>query len=77
MRTAGDKFHENNQENWSRDWNLTKTSGWNRIRTRLSELDDGTVVYKVRFTVDGQRYSYRINAVDGSVVEMSTAEANH
>ena len=40
-----------------------------KVRARLSRLDDGTVVYKVRFTCDGQRYSYQIDALTGTVAD--------
>ena len=39
-----------------------------RIRARVSE-QDGAVVYKVRFTFDGQKYSYRIDALSGQVLD--------
>ena len=42
-----------------------------KVKSRVSQLDDGTVVYKVRFTYDGQKYSYQINAVTGEVVDKS------
>ena len=44
------------------------------VKSRVSQLDDGTVVYKVRFTYDGQRYFYQINALTGEVTDKS-AEA--
>lgn len=47
-----------------------------RIMAFASQLEDGTVVYKVRFTYDGTRYSYRINALTGEVVEKKTGEAS-
>ena len=40
-----------------------------KVQAHVSTMDDGTVVYKVRFTYNDQRYSYRINAVTGAVVE--------
>ena len=45
-----------------------------KVKSHVSQLDDGTVVYKVRFTCDGQRYSYQINALTGEVTDKS-AEA--
>ena len=30
------------------------------------------MVYKVKFTVDSQKYSYKINAVSGEIVDKST-----
>ena len=43
-----------------------------KVRARLSTLEDGTVVYKVKFTVDSQKYSYKIDAVSGNIVDKST-----
>ena len=43
-----------------------------KVKTRVSQLDDGTVIYKVGFTCDGTRYSYQINAVTGTVIDKST-----
>ena len=45
-----------------------------KVRAHVSQLEDGTVVYKVRFTCSGQRYSYRIDAISGAVVN-KTVEA--
>ena len=46
-----------------------------KVTSRVSKLDDGTVIYKVSFTYDGQRYSYQINAVSGDVIAKNTAAA--
>ena len=46
-----------------------------KVKARLSQLEDGTVVYKVSFTYNGQRYSYQINATTGTVVSESTEAA--
>ena len=43
-----------------------------RVNARVTQLDDGTVIYKVSFTCDGQKYSYQIDALSGAVVEKST-----
>ena len=43
-----------------------------RVKARLSQLDDGTVIYKVSFTCDGQKYSYQIDALSGAIVDRST-----
>jgi len=43
-----------------------------KVRSHVSQLDDGTVIYKVRFTCDGKRYSYQINATTGAVIDKST-----
>ena len=45
-----------------------------KIRARISETDDGTVVYKVKFTVGETKHSYSINALTGAIVD-HTAEA--
>ena len=42
-----------------------------KVKTHVSELDDGTVIYKVDFTCDGTRYSYQIDAVTGAVIDKS------
>ncbi len=46
-----------------------------KIRTRFSQSDDGTAVYKVRFTYDGKRYSYRIDATTGAVKDKTVEDA--
>ena len=47
-----------------------------KIKARVSQSDDGTVVYKVSFVKDGMKYSYRINAVSGEILEKTSTEAN-
>ena len=42
-----------------------------RIRSRVTKLDDGTVVYKVGITVGDKYYSYKINALTGEIAEKS------
>ena len=42
-----------------------------KVKTHVSQLDDGTVIYKVSFTCDGTRYSYQIDAVTGAVIDKS------
>ena len=42
-----------------------------KVRARVSQLEDGTVVYKVRFVCDGQRWSYQIDATTGAVTDKS------
>ena len=39
-----------------------------KVRARISD-SDGTAVYKVRFACDGQRYSYRIDALSGEILD--------
>ncbi len=46
-----------------------------KVKARLSQLDDGTVIYKVSFTCDGQKYSYQIGAVSGAIVDKSAEAA--
>ena len=46
-----------------------------KIRTRVSQLDDGTVVYKVGFTAGDKYYSYKINALTGAVAQRSEMSA--
>lgn len=43
-----------------------------KVMTRVSKLEDGTVVYKVHFTYNSQRYSYTINATSGEVSDKNT-----
>ena len=45
-----------------------------KVRSRVSTLEDGTVIYKVKFTYDNQKYTYQINAISGEVLDKS-AEA--
>ena len=46
-----------------------------KVKSHVSQLDDGTVVYKVSFTYDGQKYSYQIDAMTGKVLDKSTTDA--
>ena len=46
-----------------------------KVKARVTQLDDGTVIYKVKFTYDGQKYSYQINATTGAIVSKSTEAA--
>lgn len=43
-----------------------------KVRSRVSKLDDGTVIYKVRFSYNGMRYSYQIDATTGKVIDKSS-----
>ena len=47
-----------------------------KIRTRVSKLDDGTVVYKVGFVYGDKYYSYKINALTGAVADKSEKSAD-
>ena len=42
-----------------------------KIRSRVTKLEDGTVVYKVGFTYGDKYYSYKINALTGAVADKS------
>ena len=42
-----------------------------KVKARVSQLDDGTVVYKVHFSYDGQCWRYQIDAVTGAVTDKS------
>ena len=44
---------------------------WSKVRM----TEDGTVIYKVRFTFDGQRYSYQIDALTGEILDKKQTEA--
>lgn len=45
-----------------------------KVKARLSDKD-GTLVYKVSFKYDGQRYSYKIAPVSGDILDKSVQEA--
>lgn len=42
-----------------------------RIMTRLSQLDDGTVVYRIGINTSDKHYSYKIDALTGAVADKS------
>ena len=46
-----------------------------KVRARVSE-SDGTAVYKVHFTYEGQRYSYRIDALSGEILDKKLSVAS-
>ena len=46
-----------------------------KVRARVSE-SDGTAVYKVHFTYEGQRYSYRIDALSGEILDQKVSDAS-
>ncbi len=46
-----------------------------KIRARVTKLDDGTVVYKVGITSGNQYYSVKINALTGAVVDKTVQSA--
>ena len=46
-----------------------------KIKARVTKLDDGTVVYKVGFTSGDQYYSVKINALTGAVVDKTVQSA--
>lgn len=43
-----------------------------KVRSRVAALEDGTVIYKVKFTYDNQKYTYQINATTGEILDKST-----
>ncbi|MBQ2110412.1 MAG: PepSY domain-containing protein [Clostridia bacterium] len=45
-----------------------------KMRARLSDKD-GTLVYKVSFKYDGQKYSYKIDPVSGEILDKTVGEA--
>lgn len=45
-----------------------------KIKACVSQNEDGTVFYKVGFVFEGQKYSYRIDALSGNILEKSSEE---
>ena len=45
-----------------------------RIKARVSSTEDGTVIYKVGFVFEGQKYSYQIDALTGAIISKSSEE---
>ena len=46
-----------------------------KVKARVSQLEDGTVVYKVSFTYGDQWYSYKIDALTGKILDKTTEDA--
>ena len=46
-----------------------------KVHARVSD-SDGTAVYKVWFKYDGQRRSYKIDALSGEILDRKTADAS-
>ena len=46
-----------------------------KVKSRVTKLDDGTVVYKVSFTSGDKYYSIKINALTGAVAEKKVQSA--
>ena len=46
-----------------------------KVKARVSQLEDGTVFYKVSFTVGEQWYSYKIDALTGKILDKTTEDA--
>ena len=46
-----------------------------RVMSHVSQLDDGTVVYRVHFIYNDQMYFYQINATSGEIVDKSNEAA--
>ena len=40
-----------------------------KVRSRVTTLEYGTVIYKVKFTFDGQKHTYQINATTGEIID--------
>lgn len=45
-----------------------------KIKARVSTTEDGTVIYKVGFVFEGQKYSYQIDALTGTIINKSSEE---
>ncbi|MCR5351603.1 MAG: PepSY domain-containing protein [Bacteroidales bacterium] len=45
-----------------------------KVKTRLSQMEDGTVVYRVSFTFGNSRYRYKINALTGEILDKTTKD---
>ena len=56
------------KQNALTDANLT-TEQVDKLKSRVSTLDDETVIYKVSFIYNSQKYSYKIDAVSGNVLD--------
>ena len=46
-----------------------------KVKSRVSQTEDGTVIYKVHFTSGDTWYSYKIDALSGKVLDKSTQSA--
>ena len=46
-----------------------------KIKSRVSKTEDGTVIYKVHFTANGTWYSYKVDALTGKVLDKTTQSA--
>ena len=46
-----------------------------KLHAKVSRTEDGAVAYKVRFSFDGQRYSYQIDALSSEILEKSVKDA--
>ena len=45
-----------------------------KVRAHVSETEDGTIIYKVGFVFEGQKYSYQIDALNGTIISKSNKE---
>ena len=45
-----------------------------KIKARVSTTEDGTVIYKVGFVFEGQKYSYQIDALTGTIINKTSEE---
>lgn len=55
------------------DANLTKDQV-DKLRSRVTSLQDGTVIYKVSFIYENHKYSYQIDAVSGNIINKTNKE---
>ena len=46
-----------------------------KVRSRVTKTEDGTVIYKVSFTFDGRKYSYKVDALTGKILGKEQKEA--
>ena len=61
-------------DGWSHDGDVRGSTGLTtdqtgKVRSRVTTLEDGTVIYKVKFTFDGQKHTYQINATTGEIID--------
>ena len=45
-----------------------------KVRSRVAKTEDGTVIYKVSFRYEGQKYSYKVDAMTGKILDKTVKE---
>ena len=45
-----------------------------KIKAHVSNTEDGIVIYKIKFIFEGQKYSYQIDALTGTIINKSNEE---